>query len=187
MEVTELYYMKIALKSLLKIKNKLEKICHSKYIIDHNKSERTDYKCWENAINSYKSSSSVNTINYHREKGSKEIYEETKYQIKGNVQISRSIIVSAVSRIIIYKHLRIVKGHHTIRRRSCSVLLFFLQQIKRTIKIFQELKSVYHLPLEADSNSNNIKWITLTENIQKIALGENLVDNVETYSCFDLY
>ncbi|KAL2737033.1 LOW QUALITY PROTEIN: hypothetical protein V1478_002198 [Vespula squamosa] len=98
--------------------------------------------------------------------------------------------------IIIYKHLRIVKGHHTIRRRSCSVLLFFLQQIKRTIKIFQVLKSVYHLPLEAyvistideiDSNSNNIKWITLTENIQKIALGENLVDNVETYSCFDLY
>ncbi|KAL2733072.1 LOW QUALITY PROTEIN: hypothetical protein V1478_004232 [Vespula squamosa] len=89
--------------------------------------------------------------------------------------------------IIIYKHLRIVKGHHTIRRRSCSVLLFFLQQIKRTIKIFQELKSVYHLQLEADSNSNNIKWITLTENIQKIALGENLIDNVETYSCFDLY
>ncbi|KAL2731743.1 LOW QUALITY PROTEIN: hypothetical protein V1478_004431 [Vespula squamosa] len=41
--------------------------------------------------------------------------------------------------IIIYKHLRIVKGHHTIRRRSCSVLLFFLQQIKRTIKIFQEM------------------------------------------------
>ncbi|KAL2729769.1 hypothetical protein V1478_005554 [Vespula squamosa] len=40
---------------------------------------------------------------------------------------------------------------------------------------------------KTDSNSNNIKWITLTENIQKIALGENLVDNVETYSCFDLY
>ncbi|KAL2733095.1 hypothetical protein V1478_004200 [Vespula squamosa] len=172
MEVTELYYMKIALKSLLKIKNKLEKFRkfvsndikrnNSKYIIDHNKSERTDHKCWENAINSYKSSSSVNTINYHREK------EETVSGCDVGLTHSHAFIgerypqvmlcTLAQSLLLMWARsfwIRIfqcvlskLRRFHKYRLsyiniyESSKVIIQYgedhLQQIKRTINIFQE-------------------------------------------------